>query len=753
MHSLLRRQVKRSLAGEIGPDLQPFVDAVDTAYRQFDNDRQMLERSLDLSSQELLQANAELTALLRAFPDLFLRIDADGVVRDVKKCGMLSFLEGRGELVGRRIQDLGLGQLSEGFEQARLALVGADEPVSLIFSMPPMRPIEWFESRLIQSPAGELIVIVRNVTQRHRAEEENRQSVSLLHSTLESTADGILVVNLQGGVVLHNKRFVELWEVPPGLLATGNYARIADYLSRKLEHSDQFLRRARQLLAQPDAGSTDRLQLSDGRELECLSVPQVLDGRPVGRVWSFRDVTAQKQAEEALIHDALHDALTGLPNRALLMDRLGQALDRAKRDAKGFPAVLFIEIDRFKLINDSLGHVAGDELLAGLATRLQTCAHLGDTVARLSGDEFAILLDSVDDETGAIAIAEHVQSVIAKPFELRSFQVNVTASIGIAVGARDHEEAQELLRGADIAMYVAKSRGGAGHQMFQPGMRSRAVARLELESDLRRAIEGDQLLLHYQPIYELDHRSLVGFEALVRWHHPEKGVLTPADFIPLAEETGLILQIGGWVLAEACRQMAAWRRDLPAAAGKRMSVNVSARQLAEDRLPAFVQRVLRSSSLAPECLALEVTETQLMERSGISAEVLERLHALGTPIHLDDFGIGFSSLDYLHRLPIDALKIDRSFVARLNRPGSRREIVRTITDLARSLSIEVIAEGVETSEQAAQLIAMGCRFGQGYHFSRPLSADAAAALMAQADEDRAAPHREMPKQSMLLRTA
>ncbi|HVS01454.1 MAG TPA: EAL domain-containing protein [Thermoanaerobaculia bacterium] len=441
------------------------------------------------------------------------------------------------------------------------------------------------------------------------------------------------------------------------------------------------------------------------------------------------DITSRKRVEEQLVHNALHDPLTDLPNRALFLDRLEVAMGRwRRRDARLF-AVLFVDLDRFKLVNDSLGHAHGDELLMAIAERLRRCLQPGDTVARLGGDEFALLVEDLDSATAAIRVAEQIADELAAPFELGGHELYTAASVGIVLARATYQRAEELLRDADTAMYRAKAQGRARHVVFDPEMHQLAVARLRLESDLRRALEREELELHYQPIVSLASGGVVGVEALLRWRHPEEGLLLPADFLEVAAETGLILPIGNWVVQQACRQAREWHR---VQAGLGVHVNLHARELHQPGLVEVVQAALTDSGLAADRLHLELTEYVVMEEPDEAVEVLGRLRALGVRVCIDDFGIGYSSLSYLHRFPITTLKIDRSFVGRIGRPQDGTEIVRTIGALGRTMELTAIAEGVETEAQLAALRELGYELAQGYLFARPLPAAALVELLRRA---------------------
>jgi diguanylate cyclase (GGDEF)-like protein len=463
-------------------------------------------------------------------------------------------------------------------------------------------------------------------------------------------------------------------------------------------------------------------------------------GAAVRLAGSQADMTARKEAEEHLVHDALHDSLTGLPNRALFMDRLASTLTRAKRRADYPFAVLFLDLDRFKLVNDSLGHQAGDQLLVEIGRRLQRGLRDGDTVARLGGDEFAILLDDVGGAADAEAIVGRLMREVARPFEVSGEEVFTTASVGVALGSSDWEHADELLRDADTAMYRAKALGKARHVIFDATMRDRAVAQLSLETDLRRALERRELRLHFQPILSLGEEGrITGFEALVRWRHPSRGIVEPADFIPIAEETGLILPIGLWVIRNACRQLRFWQARYPSEPPLTMAVNLSARQCTQPELVRQVERILAETGIGPPTLRLEITEGTFLEKGDVTGGVLEGLRALGVQLCLDDFGTGYSSLSYLSRVPVASLKIDRSFVGRMGTAAEDLEIVRTIIALAEKLGMDVIAEGVETAEQLERIRSLNCKYAQGYLLSSPLDRAAVEALIEQRAADRAPP--------------
>jgi diguanylate cyclase (GGDEF)-like protein len=439
--------------------------------------------------------------------------------------------------------------------------------------------------------------------------------------------------------------------------------------------------------------------------------------------------TELEESREHFRHAAFHDALTGLPNRALLTDHLKLSIGRARRRPEHLFAVLFLDLDRFKNINDSLGHAAGDQFLVEIAWRLQGCLRPSDAVARLGGDEFAILLDGLDANEDAVRVAERVQDELARPFRLDGHDVYTTASIGITLCTSYYDSPEKILRDADTAMYQAKEKGKARYELFDATMHANVVARLHLENDLRRAVDQQEFQVYYQPIIALDTGRIAGFEALVRWCHPERGVVSPAEFIPLAEETGLIMELGEWVLRESCRQMRRWTLDVQTLHPLMISVNLSTRQFAQPDLVDRIKKILRETGLDQRQLKLEITESAVMENAESAASMLVELRELGVKLSIDDFGTGYSSLAYLHRFPVDTLKIDRSFISRMNDGDENAEIVRTVVTLATNLGMAVVAEGVETDEQHECLRELKCEYAQGYLFSRPVDAETALALM------------------------
>ncbi|NHC34047.1 two-component system response regulator [Scytonema millei] len=501
-----------------------------------------------------------------------------------------------------------------------------------------------------------------------------------------------------------------------------------DYITKPFQIEEVVVRIQHQLALQAAKAEIYQLNLELEQKVRqrTIQLEEVINQRD-------REIAEHKRTQERLFYQALHDALTGLPNRTLFLEHLQKALHRIIRNKDYLCAVLFIDLDRFKIINDSWGHAVGDRLLIAISHILKECSREVDTVARLSGDEFTILLEDLQDIQDAIVIAERLLEKLTAPIYLGECKVYIGASIGIVFGSVAYQTVNELLRDADIAMYRAKALGKGRYAVFDREMYDRTLHLSQLEIDLRTALERQEFILHYQPIISVTTGELTGFEALLRWQHPQMGSIDPADFIEIAEETGLIIPIGEWILQEACQQLYAWQQKFSTATSLYISVNLSSKQIQQFDLVEKLAKILDFTSLNGKNLKLELTETMLMDRGEKTIELLFQIKEQNIQLSIDDFGTGYSSLSYLHRFPIDALKIDRSFVSLIDAEGKNCEIVRTIITLAHTLGIKAIAEGVETSHQLAVLKKLGCDEAQGYFFGTPVNCQLVEAILAKND--------------------
>jgi diguanylate cyclase (GGDEF)-like protein/PAS domain S-box-containing protein len=553
-----------------------------------------------------------------------------------------------------------------------------------------------------------------------------RASEQRFHALVQHSSDVVTVVDADTTVLYQSESVTRVFGHQATILTGQPLTLILD-----TDGAVRLRRVLRQLAGRPYGTAVLELDVihADGRVRQAeVTVTNLLDDSSVhGLVLNTRDISERKELQEQLIHEAFHDALTRLANRALFKDRVDQALRRRREDGATV-AVLFLDLDGFKEVNDSLGHAAGDDLLIKVAERLGAAVRPEDTVARFGGDEFAVLIESVADIATVEAFADRIVAGLHGSFLVDTREIHVRASIGIALAGRDATDTDQLMRNADLAMYRAKAAGDGGYASYDPQMHSGLVERLQLEADLRGALDNDEFHLHYQPTVELDTGAVIGFEALIRWRHPTRGLVPPAEFIPLAEATGLILPIGRWVLSEACRQAAAWVEHDPGRA-LTMAVNVSARQFGQADLPALVTGVLTDTGLRPDRLCLEMTESAIMNDTEETLALLTRLKGIGVRLAIDDFGTGYSSLSYLRRFPVDTLKIDRSFVERLGEESDDATLARTIVQLGQSLGMSTVAEGIEHYRQFLALRRMGCERAQGYYFSRPLPADEAGRLL------------------------
>ncbi|MDI9819033.1 EAL domain-containing protein [Tatlockia sp. PL877] len=568
--------------------------------------------------------------------------------------------------------------------------------------------------QLLQESRDYTSLLEKQVKERTKSLQE---SLSITRGTLESSADGILVMNTCNELIDYNKNLVKIFHISRALMETKDARLLLEYITEKLESPAAFLALTEKLLTSKNSSKTTILKCKDRRVLEIYTQPYKLRDKVSGRIWCFRDITKRALLEEQLQYQATHDSLTQLPNRILLTDRLLQLISHSKRNNSMF-CLLFFDLDRFKLINDSFSHIAGDKLLQDVVSRIQQVMREEDTLARLGGDEFVAVLKSLEDETHAGKIAGKLLDVFATPFDICTHQILITASVGIATFPHDGQTINELLRNADIAMYRAKEQGGNQFQFYTHSLGKKSADRLELEAELYQAIEKKEFFLYYQPQLALGAQKLVSAEALIRWQHPQKGVIPPVNFIPLAEETGLIFPIGEWVITEACRQNKRWQDlGLPKI---RVAVNVATKQLKHPNFSNVVARILKETGLEAKYLEIEMTENIILT-SGEAGKIFSDLKKLGVHLALDNFGSGYTMLNHLKFFPIDRVKIDPCYINNICLNKADEVIIRSIINLAQNLNLEIVAEGVESKEQIDFLESNKCTEAQGFYFCEPLA--------------------------------
>jgi diguanylate cyclase (GGDEF)-like protein/PAS domain S-box-containing protein len=561
--------------------------------------------------------------------------------------------------------------------------------------------------------------------------EELRSSELKYRTIFENTGAATIIIEKDMRISLANSQFVAMSGYRPSQIL--NRKSWLDFIDEKSQRK----------ILEGDGTPSGSIATSGSRHFGCQFIDKLENRRDIlatiapipetdARVASLTDITELKDAERQIYFQAFHDTLTHLPNRALFIEHLSMAIKRAKRRQDYYFAVIYLDIDRFKLVNDSLGHSAGDDLLVAFAARIRESLRDTDVLARLGGDEFVILLEDIEESLYASGIAERLQQALRKPFGIQGKEVFAPASFGVVLNTQDYDQPEPIIRDADAAMYHAKESGRAQVKVFDRKLHEKALHLLQQETDLRNAVHKNQFQNHYQPIVRLDTTALAGFEALIRWSHPEMGVVYPGAFIPTAEETGLIIPITRLTIEQACRDLKQWQALLGSRLDLTVNVNISSRHFLQPSLFDDVKEVLSTCELPPHHLKLEITETALMEDSEETVRLAQRLKDFGIRLVIDDFGTGYSSLSYLQRLPIDTLKVDRSFISKIHeKPGSNRNIVEAIISLAHKLDMTVVAEGIETPEQYAILIDMGCEFGQGYLFSRPILTSDVAHMLGQ----------------------
>jgi diguanylate cyclase (GGDEF)-like protein/PAS domain S-box-containing protein len=676
----------------------------------------------------LRESEGRLRTIYESVLDGLFLVDPEGVILDVNPAGCTMFGYTRDEIIQSHIwmlifpedrdkqapPTLEALRFRSGVEETRMRHKDGSEV--------------WVEMTLAPSfmdGKPQAVGVLRDITSRKRAVEALRESEERYSLAARGVNDGLWDWNLKTGAIYLSSRWKEMFGFKEGEIGS-NFEDWLGLISP--EDQERFNLDLSNHLAglTPFFQNESRVRTAKSGLLWMLTRGVAVcdsDGVAYRIAGSQSDVTERKLAEQQLLHDAFHDALTGLPNRSLFLDRLERTMERSRRNEHIAYSVLFLDLDRFKVINDSLGHQQGDHLLVEFAERLDRSLRSTDTLARLGGDEFVILLEEMGNPNDTGLVADRILEELKQPFDLDGQTVYVTCSIGIVTGSIEYMRPEEILRDADIAMYRAKADGKARHAHFDLAMRAGAVTRLEIEGDLRLALNRQEFCVYYQPILSLESGMVLGFEALLRWFHPVRGAISPVEFIPVAEETGLILPIGRWVLSQACNQLREWQRQFPQEPPLTMSVNISGRQITHPAFLEQVKQILQDTNIDPKTLKLEITESLLMVDAEETVSVLNRLREMGIQLLIDDFGTGFSNLGYVPQFPINCIKIDKLFVNQMGESGKNSEIASTIVKLANGWGLGTIAEGIETSEQLDQLKVMACESGQGWLFSKALSSE------------------------------
>jgi diguanylate cyclase (GGDEF)-like protein/PAS domain S-box-containing protein len=692
------------------------------------NERRQVEAAL-------LQSKQEADAFMNAAPCIVYVIDQAGrLVRWNRKLETLLGYTSE-ELVERDIQSL----VAEGDHDTLQAVIAeildgttVSRDLCLLAKDGRMVPIYVTGTRIVIEEGKIFVVGVGvDISDYRAAMAALRKSEQEYRTLVEAFPDAVIVFDYSRRPLYMNSVLEKQLGILPGDL-TGEWKNNPIFNPDDIANVDQALTEFIASGSQRRQGPETRLTARDGqvRWFDLVFARTEYIGQPAVLVIT-RDITEQKRVEARLLHDALHDHLTGLPNRALLMDRIKYAVQVQKRHPDHLFAVLYMDLDRFKDVNDSLGHSDGDELLIAVARRIQDCLRSCDTLARLGGDELVILLSEVKNSEEAELVARRIQEKLKRPFDLHGLQVFTSASIGLVLCDATRQNPEEILRDADIAMYRAKESGKARHQIFDATMHSQVFSKLHMENDLRRALAEDELEINYQPILSVNTGHILGFEALARWNHPSRGLISPSEFIPLAEDSLLIIPLDRWMMLKACRQMRLWQERYPLLEDCKINVNLSGKQFTQPDMLEMIESILQTSGLPARSLCIEITESVIMGNIEQARQILQKIQALGVWIEIDDFGTGFSSLTYLFQLPVNTLKIDHSFVRNLGKDNRTTEVVRAIVTLAHHMEIDVVAEGVETQQQQRLLLDMGCDQCQGFYHALPMDLEAVEAYLSE----------------------